>query len=73
MQDKAFVSTSGSEAFHDEVMFTIEGVSGRDVSLLSDYPDEKEILFQPDTRFEVVEREERDGVTHIRLREVAGG
>ena len=57
-----------------DTMMIIEAESGKDVSFLSDYPNQKEILFRPDTKFKVldVSIDEKTGQRKIRLREITG-
>lgn len=52
---KAFSSTSKKKSltFDMQVQFTIHGKTGRDVEKLSRHPEEKEVLFAPDSRFMV--------------------
>ncbi len=54
--EDAFTSTSidKSAAFSGNTEFYIDSVKGKDISILSDYPNEKEILFKPYTKFEVL-------------------
>lgn len=72
--EKAFTSSSivKERAFNKDTLMIIESKTGKDVSFLSDYPDEKEILFKPGTRFEVekVYRDRETGKRVIRLKEV---
>ncbi len=53
------------------ITLIIEGKHGKDVSGISKFPDEDEVLFKPLTRFEVTERSvNKSGGAVIRLKEV---
>jgi hypothetical protein len=62
--ESAFTSTTTDPAvarsptFTGNVEFRIMSSSGRDISSLSMFPHEQEILFPPDTEFEVISRTE---------------
>ena len=70
--EEAFTSTAATRdaKFDGNAEFIIEGRTGRDVSGVSEYENEKEILFRPGTRFEVTSKEVVDGKTIIKMREV---
>lgn len=55
-EDEAFTSTSAVRPFDGPHHFTIHSRTGRDVSFLSEYPHEKEILFFPGQKFDVISR-----------------
>jgi|ERR1039458_213013 hypothetical protein len=61
--DKKF---SGYKRNETDVTYEIHGKTARDVSELSNYPDEHEVLFKSGTRFKVVSRQG----THIVMEEV---
>nr|WP_246318663.1 ADP-ribosyltransferase [Leifsonia psychrotolerans] len=74
--DPAFMSSSTSpltaKNFTGEIMVTIEAQSGVDVSRISAYRPEAEVLFQRGTTFEVVSKyQDTNGVWQIALREVS--
>jgi hypothetical protein len=48
---KGLTSTSNGVPFAGDYSFSIESKTGKDISLISMYPDEKEVLFKPNTRF----------------------
>lgn len=52
------------------VRFTIISNSGRDISSVSRYPKEKEVLFAPKSRFKVLQSSTSSGISDIVLREV---
>jgi hypothetical protein len=53
--DKAFVSSSTKlqPGFSGNAEINIESKNGVDISSLSEYPNEKEVLFKPDSAFKV--------------------
>jgi hypothetical protein len=53
---KAFWSSGIGAGFEKEFVVTIDGKTGKDVSGLSNSPNEKEILFAPGTKFKVISR-----------------
>lgn len=60
-----FLPTKGART-----MFTIECDSGKDISCLSDFPDEKEVLLLPETQFRVIAILDNGNELHtIQLRE----
>jgi hypothetical protein len=71
---KAFWSTGCGFAFDGTIQITISGKSdksaGKDVSALSQHPNEQEILFPPGTKFTVTNCTEKNGVTLVSLKEV---
>jgi hypothetical protein len=74
----AFTSSAAGNGFDGRYQFTISGAHGKDVSGFSMFPKEKEVLFEPGTRFKVLDREPRPdpaapggaGQIHIILWEV---
>jgi len=72
--EEAFTSSAATRdaKFDGNTEFVIQGKTGRDVSGVSEYADEKEILFAPGTKFEVTSKEVVNGKTVIKLREVTG-
>jgi len=74
IQEKGFLSTTNDDnpdnAFsRKEVRFVINSKTGRNVAGLSNSPDEKEILFKPDTKLKVLRHEEKDGKLFIYMDE----
>lgn len=69
VSDSAFFSTSAEKAFSGPVQITTRGVSGRDISFLSDFP-EAEVLYPPGTQFEVLNRIDQGSVTHLLYKEI---
>ncbi|HEY6433538.1 MAG TPA: ADP-ribosyltransferase [Acetobacteraceae bacterium] len=58
---QGFWSTTTAKPFPGKLQITITGRGGKKVSHLSQYADEDEVLYQPDTEFRVVDRQdERD-------------
>lgn len=51
-----FTSTSAASGFKGTHQFVIKSSGGRDISFLSQYPKEKEILFPPARQFRVLDR-----------------
>lgn len=56
MTDKAFTSTSATKSFDGSHQFSIHSPGGRDVSFLSKYPEEVEVLYPPNHTFQIVSR-----------------
>lgn len=69
VSDSAFFSTSAEKAFSGPVQITTRGVSGRDISFLSGFP-EAEVLYPPGTQFEVLNRIDQGSVTHLLYKEI---
>lgn len=59
--EAAFTSTSKDKKFQNkgDWGFIVKGKTGRDISSVSKYPHEQEILFKKNTAFRVTKREER--------------
>ncbi|NQS85365.1 putative Zn-binding protein involved in type VI secretion [Pantoea allii] len=71
VSDKAFMSTDILKPFDGAIKMNVDGYSGRDITFLSKYAGkESEVLFKPDTKFIVTNREDINGVTLIHLKEV---
>jgi hypothetical protein len=74
VQEPAFTSSSWdpNAAFSGNTEFNIASVNGKAVSFLSDSPAEKEILFTPGTKFEVLDNVANPdtGIREIYMREV---
>ena len=72
--EDAFTSSSLTKraSFKRDTLMIIESKTGKDVSVLSDYPKQKEILFKSNTKFEVerISVDESTGKRIIRLKEV---
>lgn len=76
IKEDAFTSTSldRGATFGGNVRFEIDSMHGREVSLLSRYPGEKEVLFSPGTTFRVLSVDKSTADTYyIVLREVSSG
>lgn len=78
--DKGFLSTStdpkvadGFSGFNDagktQVLFTIEGKHGKDISSASNFQNEKEILFNPSSKFRITSMEEKDGYLQVGMKQ----
>ena len=78
--DPAFMSSSTrpsvAEGFENNlgsdkpVSFEIEGSSGVDISPLSAYGGEAEILFRPGTKFEIIDSHlDKNGILQVKLKE----
>ncbi|MFU9137171.1 ADP-ribosyltransferase [Erwinia tasmaniensis] len=61
VSDGAFMSTSSSQPFSGNINMTVKGSSGKDISFLSQYNHEAEVLYPPGTKFEVMGRVEQNG------------
>jgi hypothetical protein len=72
--EEAFTSSSTIKrgAFKRDTLITITSQTGKDVSILSDFPKQKEILFKPNTKFRVLEVtiNEKTGKRYISMEEV---
>jgi len=66
-QSKAAQFVQGSTS---KVIFVIQGYSGRNVSSLSEIPNEAEILFRPGTRFFIAGKRVVGDVTEISVFEI---
>ncbi len=55
---KAFWSTDKKRAFPGKWQMFIDGDSGRNVAMMSAYPNEDEVLYPPGTKFKVLSRDE---------------
>lgn len=73
--EKGFTSASVNETkkFSGEVDLVIDSVNGKKISFISNFPNEDEVLFAPNTKFRVLSAEfdETTGKRTIILREVA--
>jgi len=69
--DAAFLSTSEEvvDTISGNDAFLIIGRTGRNVAALSAFPDEKEVLFMPSTRFLITQAEEIGGGLAIEMEE----
>lgn len=71
---KAFTSTSllkeKASGFSTDVLFEIKSLTGRQVSHISEYPEENEVVLSPDTRYEISEISYKDQTIHVQLREL---
>lgn len=78
--EKAFTSTSSKESVTDSfvapedakrtVKYNIQSKKGKSIKEFSQVPEEEEILFDSNTSFKVLGKEERDGVIHLYMEEV---
>lgn len=69
--DPAFVSTDINQGFSGPIQMRIEGISGRKIDFLSEFnATETEVLFKPNTTFDVINRSDEFGITNIELREI---
>ena len=78
--DKGFLSTSSNPNIADnfsssnsagktQVLFTIQGKHGTDISSASKFGNEKEILFNPSSKFKITSMEEKDGILHVGMKQ----
>ncbi|MCK9154646.1 MAG: ADP-ribosyltransferase domain-containing protein [Paludibacteraceae bacterium] len=71
---KSFTSSSISKdkakGFSADVLFEIETTTGRDVSHISEYPTEEEVILSPDTRYEITEISYQDQMINVKLKEL---
>ena len=74
--EAGFASSSATKkaSFKKDTLMIIESETGKDISFLSNYPNQKEILFKPDTKFKVLDVgvDEKTGQRRILLREIVG-
>lgn len=56
MTDRAFTSTSATKSFDGSHQFSIHSPGGHDVSFLSKFPEEVEVLYPPNHTFQIVSR-----------------
>ncbi len=56
---QGFWSTTTANPFAGKLQITITGRSGKNVAHLSQYADENEVLYPPDTEFRVVDRQDK--------------
>jgi phage-related protein (TIGR01555 family) len=54
IEERGFTSTSTASGFGGNTRFEVKGKTGRDISKLSHYPGEAEVLFKAGTRFKVI-------------------
>ncbi len=77
VKEKAFTSSSATEAtaFSGNTRFLIKSETGKDISILSDFQSEKEILFAPHTQFRVlsVDVNSQTGLREIFMVEIPKG
>ncbi|CAI0702184.1 NAD(+)--protein-arginine ADP-ribosyltransferase Tre1 [Serratia quinivorans] len=70
VSDGGFMSTSAKTPFDGDVSISVRGNSGKQIDFLSKYKNEAEVLYPPNTRFEVINRIEQNGTTHLLYREI---
>lgn len=63
------MSTLASQPFGKNIKTLVEGRSGRDISFLSEYNLETEVLYPPGTKFEVMNRVEQNGKVSLHYKE----
>jgi hypothetical protein len=69
--EAAFTSTSRSQPFEEKnTYWAIQSRSGKDISSLSKYSPEEEVLFDKGSRFRIVDNFTHDGVRYIAMEEV---
>ena len=71
--EAGFTSASYGRGFSGNVRFTIHGRHGKRIDQLSAYPKEREVLFDAGTRFRVLRKRDKSGVTEIEMEEVDDG
>jgi uncharacterized Zn-binding protein involved in type VI secretion len=69
ISDGAFMSTSSKDPFGGNIQIEVKGTSGKDISFLSAYSNEAEVLYPPGTKFEVIERIEQNGKIRLKYEE----
>jgi hypothetical protein len=78
--DKGFLSSSSNPNIADnfsssnsagktQVFFTINGKHGKDISSASEFENEKEILFNPSSKFKITSMEEKDGILRVGMKQ----
>ncbi|MDH2068765.1 PAAR domain-containing protein [Pantoea sp. GD03673] len=70
VSDAGFMSTSAKEPFMGSISINVKGVSGKDISFLSEFPNEAEVLYPPGTKFKVIDRVDSDGKVILNYEEV---
>lgn len=72
IQEKGFVSTSQTKkaAYNGNTRFIIASKTGTDISKISAYEKEKEVVMKPNTAFKVLKKKARGGITTIYLEEI---
>lgn len=77
LTEQGFTSTSTgiveSENFQGNVRYTIFSQTGKVIQEYAKYPNEKEVLFLPGSKFKVLSVEEKEGKTFIRMVETPNG
>ncbi|NEO85306.1 MAG: hypothetical protein F6J87_13815 [Spirulina sp. SIO3F2] len=71
--EEAFTSTStaAESAYQKNTKFEIYSKNGKEIKNYSQYPNEKEVVFPPGTKFKVLEKTtDKDGNVHIKMVEV---
>lgn len=79
--DKGFLSTTSDKNIADtfsgsnagtgktQVFFTIDGKHGKDISSASKFGNEKEILFNPSSKFRITSMENKDGILYVGMKQ----
>lgn len=72
IKEDAFVSTSEfiSSAFGGNVRFFIKSKTGKSIRAYSEIPGEEEILFRAGLSYRVLNIDEKDGITYIKMEEL---
>lgn len=73
VSDPGYFSTDMVKPFKGKIQMQVEGYSGKQIDFVSEFKDinlENEVLFKPNTKFEVIDRVESHGFIHIKLKEV---
>lgn len=73
VSDPGYFSTDMIKPFKGKIQMQVEGYSGKQIDFVSEFKEtnmENEVLFKPNTKFEVIDRVESHGFTHIKLKEL---
>jgi NAD:arginine ADP-ribosyltransferase len=72
--DNGFLSSTAELdsklGFNNEVVFTIEGETGKLIEDISQFPHEREVLFKSKTKFIITSCNKQDGVIYLFLKEI---
>lgn len=67
---KAFTSTSTSKGFSGNVVFRIKSKKGKAIEDISEFENEKEVLFKSNSKFRVTGYLEREGKVYVEMEEI---
>lgn len=76
LEPQGFYSTSKSRyrarrfAGKSDILFEVHGRSGRDISAVSEFRRQREVLFAPERRFRVVSVKREGSILHVVVEEI---